>query len=69
MLVQRNVCADREWRTHLNDWVYTAPAPEMKEWFSRIKAADIVGLYPRAQFPGWTNFVKEARMEMWCALV
>ncbi|RXW17257.1 hypothetical protein EST38_g8592 [Candolleomyces aberdarensis] len=69
MLVQRNVCADSDWRTHLNDWVYTAPAPEMKEWFSSIKAADIVGLYPRAQFPGWANSVKEARMEMWCALV
>lgn len=69
MLVQRNVCAEKGWRTHLNDWVYTAPTPEMKEWFGRVEAADVVGLYPRAQHPGWTNYVKEASMEMWCALV
>lgn len=69
MLVQRNVCADRDWRTHLNDWVYIAPSPEMMEWFASIRAADIVGLYPRAQFSSWANHVKEASMEMWCALV
>ncbi|KAF6744157.1 hypothetical protein DFP72DRAFT_930100 [Ephemerocybe angulata] len=42
---------------------------EMKGWFEKVGPADIVGLYPMAKYPGWENHMKEAEMEMWCALV
>lgn len=69
LVVQHNVCIDWSWRRHRNDWRHTTSMPEMKGWFEKVGPADIVGLYPMAKYPGWANHVKEAEMEMWCALV
>ncbi|TFK28563.1 hypothetical protein FA15DRAFT_43395 [Coprinopsis marcescibilis] len=69
MLVQRNVCADSEWRVHFNEWVYATSPQELMDWFDSINPGDTVGLYPTALYPGWQNYVRNATMEMWCALV
>lgn len=68
-LVQRNVCAESNARKHYNEWDFRGPSLETKNWFAGIKPGDVVALYPRAQFPGWMNYVESSTMELWHSLV
>ncbi|XXG96823.1 hypothetical protein Hte_003114 [Hypoxylon texense] len=69
-LVQRNVRADRNSKVHFNDYDTrnSGMTKDMRNWFASLRPGDIIGLYPRAQYPGWCNNVKSAQIELWCAV-
>ncbi|KAG9569038.1 hypothetical protein KCU71_g2592, partial [Aureobasidium melanogenum] len=35
-----------------------------KKWLQKLRAGDVLQLYPRARVPGWVNAVREATMEV-----
>jgi hypothetical protein len=63
--VQRNIHADDNYREHLNIWDYRDPTPGLREWLEMIQPGDTVQLIPRAMYPRWTNYVKEAEVKVW----
>jgi hypothetical protein len=69
-LVQRNMTASREEREHEVEWRsdrLSEPAPgagDRKRFCEELRPGDRVGLWARAMFPGWENYVKEAMVEV-----
>jgi hypothetical protein len=44
---------------------YHASGLVAAQWISAIRAGDTVSIVPQALFPGWVNFIVEARIELW----
>ncbi|KAL8851939.1 MAG: hypothetical protein Q9221_003150 [Calogaya cf. arnoldii] len=48
------------------DVVFEHEDPRMVELKSLLEAGDVLELRACARFPGWTNYVEQASVEMWC---
>lgn len=66
--VQANVQASLEFRLHENVWDYRDETPGVAEWLNNLMSGDEVHLLARALYPGWTNFVVYARLDIYIAL-
>ena len=60
--VQTNVHADLKSRVHINVFACAGPDPERNEWTRALRRGDRVQLYAKAMFPGWQNYVQEAKI-------
>ncbi|KAJ7648812.1 hypothetical protein DFH06DRAFT_1050129 [Mycena polygramma] len=64
-MVQRNLCAHREFREHVVTWGSRTVARESDTgagdgagFVTQLRAGDRIAVIARAQFPGWTNVVE-----------
>ena len=57
---QRNRHASRDWET------YCVDLDVGHQIFVDLQDGDNVVLWAKARFPGWTNYVKEAAVKVWC---
>ena len=55
----RNRHASQDWATHCIDLALG------HQIFEDLQNDDNVILWAKAKFPGWTNYVKEAAVEVW----
>ncbi|KAM0264335.1 hypothetical protein ACHAQJ_000825 [Trichoderma viride] len=74
--IQANMIGSQAFKTHINCWDYRDNGlfgpdaskyvlHDQRRWFSRIESGDRIQIVPTAFFPGWSNFTKEARIEIW----
>ena len=66
-IIQSNVHALNHFKKHVNCWDFRDSRGEIG-WLSGIQSGDRIQLVPKAYFPGWTNFIKEARIEVWATV-
>ncbi|KAH8147314.1 uncharacterized protein LAJ45_08792 [Morchella importuna] len=64
--VQRNLAATWEAKTHMVTWDANDPGAESC-WLRTLKAGQVLGVYPRAQYPGWVNHVERVDVRVYCA--
>lgn len=38
-----------------------------EEWLRTLKAGQVLGVYPRALYPGWVNHVERVDVRVYCA--
>ena len=57
---QRNKHAGPEWAS------YRIQFEKGHQLFADLQEGDVVVLWAKASFPGWTNYVREANVELWC---
>jgi len=67
--IQRNVCAQLTSRIHHNDWNFSTSSQSRREWLAAIQLGDNIGVFPKARFSGWVNYVEAVKIEVWCAMV
>ncbi|KAE9405343.1 hypothetical protein BT96DRAFT_1015751 [Gymnopus androsaceus JB14] len=62
--IQANVHASWQSRTHRNIWNMTRADrdSDMYHWMMSISAGDEIWMLPRAQYPGWVNYVQAAEI-------
>ncbi|KAI2617581.1 HET-domain-containing protein [Hypomontagnella submonticulosa] len=76
----QNIRASSNPRKHVVDWVLKQEsAKEVQHhvigsnddgnWLSNIQGGDTVQIIPMAEYPGWINFVVEARIEVWFEII
>ena len=71
--IQNNVHASTEFRRHeirwdiqdahqKSHWDVSSPGMPVSTWLGAIRPGDVVQLIPKARYPAWLNYVKEAQM-------
>lgn len=64
--IQVNLHADREYRTHVNQWDFRDTSPGVREWLGSIQSGDTIQVYPRALYQGWRNHVRSIEVIVYC---
>lgn len=65
-----NVHAGKEYKTHVVTWRYNAENEEEREWVTtNLKKGRQVDITVWARFPGWTNNVGSARIDVFTATI
>lgn len=41
---------------------------EKQKWFAAIRPGDELGIFPRAMYPGWQNYVQKVEIKIWCVI-
>ncbi|KAJ5408241.1 hypothetical protein N7509_002124 [Penicillium cosmopolitanum] len=57
-----NIHASRKLRRH--QIIYGELAFKQRGWLGKLQVGDRISIIPRAQYPGWRNFVSEASIEV-----
>ncbi|KAJ8131001.1 hypothetical protein O1611_g2628 [Lasiodiplodia mahajangana] len=65
-VVQYNVHASAIFKRHEITWSADSEDVSAREWVQSIRGGDTVQIIPKAQWPGWVNFVREAEIEVHC---
>jgi hypothetical protein len=63
-LVQTNVHASRQWRTHVNTWDVHDSDQSIRNWLAQLQGGDVIQVYPKARYPGWVDFVRRVEIEI-----
>lgn len=63
LVVQRNVHAARDFVEHVVTWDADSQGPE-GEFVRRLRKGEMVGVWCRACFVGWTNVVKKVEVTL-----
>ena len=63
-LIQHNVTASLDWRLHTITWNRDSQDSTTKAWIEQLKPGDTIAVFARAQFPGWVNFVRSVRVDI-----
>ncbi|KAJ6481430.1 hypothetical protein C8R47DRAFT_1218213 [Mycena vitilis] len=70
-MVQRNFCADHEFREHVVTWDAGAVGPESDNgagngdgFVAQLTSGDRIGVIARARFPGWSNVVERVEVSV-----
>lgn len=66
-MIQRNVHARFDDKTHVNCWSLEGADDDLRGWMASIRPGDTVQVMPRAPFPAWTNFVTSAKIQLWAS--
>ena len=64
--IQRNVHASWTWRKHIKIWDFKSQEPGTKEWLELLKPGDQILVYAMALYPGWVNYVRYVRVDVYC---
>ncbi|KAE9372520.1 HET-domain-containing protein [Stipitochalara longipes BDJ] len=67
--IQINVHASLEFKTHVNRWDSGDGTDELRAWLAAIQVGDTIQIAPMAHYPGWTNFVRGAKIQLWATPV
>lgn len=59
---QYNIHASSQPRRHENVWNRHDQDLDVGAWLSTIRGGDTIQLIPRAEFPGWVNYIHEAEL-------
>ena len=61
---QYNIVASLEFRRHEIRWDFDKVDKNLQSWLNTLQAGDAIRIVPKAQYPGWVNFVQEAEIEL-----
>jgi len=67
--IQYNVHASLNFKTHVNTWDSEDGDAELRAWLAAIQVGDTIQIIPMAHYPGWINFVRSAKIQLWAAPV
>ncbi|PMD53601.1 HET-domain-containing protein [Hyaloscypha bicolor E] len=68
-LIQCNVTANSEFKTHTITWDLCTADESQRQWIGRIQSGDIIRIIPRAQWKCWVNYVESARIDLHCRMI
>ena len=51
---------------HTTTWTRNSISSEVRDWFNKLQPEDAIAIVPRARFPGWTNYIQFASIELYC---
>ncbi|KAI7780418.1 hypothetical protein LA080_016037 [Diaporthe eres] len=60
-----NIHASLEFKEHVTIWDLEDGDPSILDWLSALHPGDTIQIVPRAKYPLWVNWVREAKIEMW----
>lgn len=63
-LVQVNLHASRQEKTHIVTWRWDAEDEEERKWVRDLKQGECVELTIWARYPGWANHVQSAKIDV-----
>jgi len=63
-VLQYNIHASTQFHEHEICWEVNNDDASIREWISAILPDDTIQIIPKAQFPAWINYVREAEMEV-----
>lgn len=65
--VQLNLSATSTWKKHIQIWDRDYAAPDALRMLNLVRRGCTVEFLPRAQYPGWMNYVRHMRIDVyWC---
>ncbi|ROV89598.1 hypothetical protein VMCG_09925 [Cytospora schulzeri] len=68
-MLNYNVHARLDFKTHVTTWDWEDGETENRNWLQAIRPGDMIQIVPRAQYPMWVNYVREAKIEMWVEMI
>ncbi|KIY69978.1 hypothetical protein CYLTODRAFT_488459 [Cylindrobasidium torrendii FP15055 ss-10] len=66
--VQNNLHGSPKKRFHRNIWMHGV-GTENSNWLSKFRNGDTINVYPKAQFPGWLNYVYSVELVAYTACI
>jgi len=67
--IMTNLHAEKKWRTRTISWDLDSDDREIREWMVGLERGQIVDLLACAKYPGWTNHVRAASIDVYVAVV
>jgi len=64
-----NVHAGRDYKTHVTTWAWDSEDEHERMWIRRLRRGSKIGINVWARFPGWSNSVHSANIDIYTAAI
>jgi hypothetical protein len=59
----QNVHASKKW--HINRQIWDTRNASCSRWLLDLQPGDVIQVFPRALYPGWINYVRSVKIELY----